>query len=283
MDAMENTLKDKVRASGVDIEQQQDMEDKIKTCCDSVQEKIQRRLDRNLDIFDRFVKKNISVARGALDSADTPSSAMDSGTGGSGSGSAGVTVAKRGRATDGVEDWSGFEIDKTATPKRLEDEKEVDADLERIRERRRKAVRRREALERKGLRVAAVLQDVNEFVEAIQLGVSSSFDDNGLTPVPAKVQEAVESSSELREIVARAQGLTRRLEDMQASSGSGRGDEGGSSRNGSRNGVAARPGASAAASRQGDLQSTFERSLEQHVSTGGAEKYAVLRGTLNDR
>lgn len=118
------------------------MEDKIKTCCDSVQEKIQRRLDRNLDIFDRFVKKNISVARGALDSADTPSSAMDSGTGGSGSGSAGVTVAKRGRATDGVEDWSGFEIDKTATPKRLEDEKEVDADLERIRERRRKVGRR---------------------------------------------------------------------------------------------------------------------------------------------
>lgn len=54
--------------------------------------------------------------------------------------------------------------------------------------------------------MAAVLQDVDEFVEALQMGVSSSFDDNGLTPVPAKVQEAVESSAELRTISARAQG-----------------------------------------------------------------------------
>lgn len=63
-------------------------------------------------------------------------------------------------------------------------------------------------MERKGARLATVLQDVNQFVEALQMGVSSSFDDNGLTPVPAKVQEAVESSAELRAIAARAQGMS---------------------------------------------------------------------------
>lgn len=59
---------------------------------------------------------------------------------------------------------------------------------------------------RKGAREAAVLQDVNDYVEALQMGVSSSFDDNGLTPVPAKVQEAVQSSAELRVTADRAQG-----------------------------------------------------------------------------
>lgn len=54
--------------------------------------------------------------------------------------------------------------------------------------------------------MAAVLQDVNEFVEALQMGVSSSFNDNGLTPLPAKVQEAVGSSAQLRTIAEQAQG-----------------------------------------------------------------------------
>lgn len=64
---------------------------------------------------------------------------------------------------------------------------------------------------RKGAREAAVLQDVNDYVEALQMGVSSSFDDNGLTPVPAKVQEAVQSCAELRATADRAQGAVRVL------------------------------------------------------------------------
>lgn len=64
---------------------------------------------------------------------------------------------------------------------------------------------------RKGARDTAVLQDVNDYVEALQMGVSSSFDDNGLTPVPAKVQEAVQSCAELRVTADRAQGAARVL------------------------------------------------------------------------
>lgn len=53
-----------------------------------------------------------------------------------------------------------------------------------------------------------MLQDVNDYVGALQIGVSSSFDDNGLTPVPAKVQEAVQSSAVLRVTAMRAEGAT---------------------------------------------------------------------------
>lgn len=51
-----------------------------------------------------------------------------------------------------------------------------------------------------------LLQDVKDFVDALQMGVSSSFDDNGLTPIPSKVQEAVQSCAELRVTADRAQG-----------------------------------------------------------------------------
>lgn len=53
-----------------------------------------------------------------------------------------------------------------------------------------------------------MLQDVNDYVGALQIGVSSSFDDNGLTPVPAKVQEAVQSSAVLRVTAMRAEGTS---------------------------------------------------------------------------
>lgn len=59
---------------------------------------------------------------------------------------------------------------------------------------------------RKGAREAAVLEDVNEFVEAVTTGVASSFDDNGLAPVATKVQEAAQSCAELRFTVNLAQG-----------------------------------------------------------------------------
>lgn len=59
---------------------------------------------------------------------------------------------------------------------------------------------------RRGARDAAVLQDVNDCIEALRMGVSSSFDDNGLTPLPAKVQEAVNSGKELKKAAERARG-----------------------------------------------------------------------------
>lgn len=68
------------------------------------------------------------------------------------------------------------------------------------------SLRRCAAMVRKGARESAVLLDVKDYVEALQMGVSNSFDDNGLTPVPAKVQEAVQSSAELRVAADRAQG-----------------------------------------------------------------------------
>lgn len=67
------------------------------------------------------------------------------------------------------------------------------------------------AMVRKSARDKTVLQDVNDYVEALQMGVSNSFDDNGLTPVPAKVQEAVQSSAALRVTANRAQGAIPHL------------------------------------------------------------------------
>ena len=37
-------------------------EETVKTCCDNVQKHLQKEFDRNLDIFDRYVKKNVSAA-----------------------------------------------------------------------------------------------------------------------------------------------------------------------------------------------------------------------------
>lgn len=54
--------------------------------------------------------------------------------------------------------------------------------------------------------MAALLQAAKEFSEALHLGVTSSFDDNGLAPLPAKVREAVESNMELKALASRAQG-----------------------------------------------------------------------------
>lgn len=62
---------------------------------------------------------------------------------------------------------------------------------------------------RKGAREEAVLQDVNHFVESLQMGVSESLVCNGLMPLPAKVQEAVQSCAELRVTATRAQGAVR--------------------------------------------------------------------------
>lgn len=64
---------------------------------------------------------------------------------------------------------------------------------------------------RKGARDVAVLQDASDYVEALLVGVSSSFDHNGLTPVPTKVKEAVQSCAELRVTAQRAQGMKESL------------------------------------------------------------------------
>lgn len=59
---------------------------------------------------------------------------------------------------------------------------------------------------RRRARENAVLTDVKDFVDAVKLAETSSFSDNGLMPLPTKVQEAVQSYAELKLTIARAQG-----------------------------------------------------------------------------
>lgn len=60
---------------------------------------------------------------------------------------------------------------------------------------------------RKYAREKAVLTDARDYVHALKTGEKNSFDENGLTPLPVKVQEAVQSSAELKVTAARAQGM----------------------------------------------------------------------------
>lgn len=59
---------------------------------------------------------------------------------------------------------------------------------------------------RKCARENAVLTDAKDYVDALKVGETNSFADNGLTPLPSKVQEAVQSWAELKVTAARAQG-----------------------------------------------------------------------------
>lgn len=59
---------------------------------------------------------------------------------------------------------------------------------------------------RKCARENAVLTDARDYVDALKAGESNSFVDNGLTPLPVKMQEAVQSCAELKATAARAQG-----------------------------------------------------------------------------
>ncbi|CAM9142558.1 unnamed protein product [Ectocarpus fasciculatus] len=299
-----------------------DMEATIKTCCDNVQTRIQQEFDRNIDILDRYIKKNVAAvaasvpfgpgateapavaaaeedgrtgndaapaaggwgagtaATGAISpaaavAAATPGeggaqerSGGPGGGGGVGGGSSAASSAQGG-AVLGVDTPWATEVEEGAPPKRLEEEEVLDAEIQQLRKRRREGLRRCAALVRKGARETVLLQDVKDFVDALQMGVSSSFDDNGLTPIPSKVQEAVQSCAELRVTADRAQALTRRLErQAEESAGWGGGGE-----------VGGGAGSSAVASTvppPRDLQSMFQRSSEQQVVAGSAAEYSTL-------
>ncbi|CAN0086434.1 unnamed protein product, partial [Ectocarpus sp. 12 AP-2014] len=168
--------------------------------------------------------------------------------------------------------WAS-EVEEGTPPKRLEEEEALDAEIQHLRKRRRQGLRRCAALVRKGARETVLLQDVKDFVDALQMGVSSSFDDNGLTPIPSKVQEAVQSCAELRVTADRAQALTRRLERQaeQSAGWAGGGEVGGGA------------SSSAVASTvppPRDLQSMFQRSSEQQVVAGSATEYSTLETRL---
>lgn len=68
------------------------------------------------------------------------------------------------------------------------------------------SLRRCAALVRKCARENAMLTDAKDYADALETGEKNSFDENGLTPLPSKVQEAVQSSSELKVTALRAQG-----------------------------------------------------------------------------
>ncbi|CAB1114569.1 unnamed protein product [Ectocarpus sp. CCAP 1310/34] len=306
-----------------------DIEATIKTCCDNVQTRIQQEFDRNIDILDRYIKKNVAAvaasvpfgpgateapavaaagedgrsgngaapaaggwgAGAAVTGAVAPAAAAAaapgaaapgagdaqerSGGGGGGGGVGGgssVAPSAKGGAVLGVDAWAS-EVEEGTPPKRLEEEEALDAEIQHLRKRRRQGLRRCAALVRRGARETVLLQDVKDFVDALQMGVSSSFDDNGLTPIPSKVQEAVQSCAELRVTADRAQALTRRLERQveQSAEWGGGGEVGGGA------------SSSAVASTvppPRDLQSMFQRSSEQQVVAGSATEYSTLKTRL---
>ncbi|CAM9403282.1 unnamed protein product [Ectocarpus sp. 4 AP-2014] len=300
-----------------------DIEATIKTCCDNVQTRIQQEFDRNIDILDRYIKKNVAavaasvpfgpgateatavaaagedgwsgndeapsaggwgegaaatgvlapaVAAAAAAAAAPAAGGAQERSGGGGGGGVGGGSSVASSAKGGAVAWAS-EVEEGTPPKRLEEEKALDAEIQHLRKRRRQGLRRCAALVRKGARETVLLQDVKDFVDALQMGVSSSFDDNGLTPIPSKVQEAVQSCAELRVTADRAQALTRRLErQAEQSAGWGGGGEVG--------GGASSSAVASTVPPPRDLQSMFQRSSEQQVVAGSAAEYSTLEARL---
>lgn len=67
-------------------------------------------------------------------------------------------------------------------------------------------LRRCAAMVRKFARQNAMLVDAKDYDDALKVEWASSFNDNGLAPLPSKVQEAVQSCAELKVTAARALG-----------------------------------------------------------------------------
>lgn len=156
----------------------------IKTCCDNVQKRLQKEFDRNIDIFDRYIKKNVAAVTATSTSFEPSPAATAAGAvagagamggegsngagGGGGGGGSGATAAlvpaagsgsggggdggdvgggalsvvtaspseKRGaaRSTDG---WALDGVDEATPPKRLKEEEDLDAEIQKLRTRRR--------------------------------------------------------------------------------------------------------------------------------------------------
>lgn len=121
------------------------LEEEIKTACDMVQQRHQREFDRNLDIFDRYVKKNLKAAmpdhakwtgvRPTRSDRERSHGTEPDSTAGRQNTPAAADDTDPTRS-DGVATW-GFELDEAAPPKRVEDERALDAELQRLRKRRR--------------------------------------------------------------------------------------------------------------------------------------------------
>lgn len=131
------------------------VEESIKICCDHVQKKIQKVFDKNLDLFDRYVKKHASRG-GKSTRAVGANTAAEMEPGGKRGGrscesSAGETespsTSRAGtRNSNGVmsasikkarsQEWREFKVDEGAAPRRLEEEIALDAEIQRLRKRR---------------------------------------------------------------------------------------------------------------------------------------------------
>eukprot|EP00752_Nemacystus_decipiens_P001842 g1776.t1 len=257
------------------------IEANIKTCCDNVQKRIQKRFDWNIDLVDRYVKRNVekakektAAARGGDSIRAAPAAGGWRARVGAGAADAGRTVGENlGGASSAkvrADAWLP-DVDETSPPKRLEEEEALDAEMQQLRKRRRAALRRCAAMVRKSARENAVLMDAREHIDALKHGENSSFDDNGLTPLHSKVQQAVQSCAELQVTAARAQELTRRLEREQAIESVGPAAGGGGSGSGAVASTVPPPR---------DLQAMFQRSSEQQVIAGGASEYSALETRL---
>ncbi|CAM9280375.1 unnamed protein product [Choristocarpus tenellus] len=257
MDEMEEELL-KV-AARVDSREDKDLEEAIHSCCDNFQKEMQKEFDKNLDIFDRYVKKNVFAA--------IPEHILvGCGTGGSNGlsgeeGMPGMAVDSDKGLDSGMEtaEWEAELHEGMGLPT-ADEERALDIELEELRRRRRKADRRRKELSRTNSRLVAVSEMTNEFVEALKAGVESIIDENGLAPLPNKVKEAVDASAELRGLTAEAIDLTRRIKE-ELSRGSGKAGSGASS-----------------PQLQG-IQAEYQQARQQ-VVTGGQDELAELVSKL---
>lgn len=129
-------------------EEQESIEEKIKTACDNVQHRLQTKIDYNLDIFDRYVKKHVLAAKTAVGLVTSASGsegvqAKPAAAGAAGSGGEREkTSSKSAGGGGGAESSWTFEVDERKAPKRSEEEAEVDADLRRLRKLQREVGRR---------------------------------------------------------------------------------------------------------------------------------------------
>lgn len=160
-----HTHKQAAPKEGTDAAGQSSVEDVVKVCCDNFQKRLQKEFDRNLDILDRYFKKNVSAAlttAAGASSADgrrlsTAGAAAElgrregaspvgnmGGAAGAGAGARAGAMMAEGGARGGnsmagrgdVEVW-GFEVEEGSAPKRLEEETALDAEVEHVRKRRR--------------------------------------------------------------------------------------------------------------------------------------------------
>ncbi|CAM9393755.1 unnamed protein product [Scytosiphon promiscuus] len=101
VEAMERELLEAVpKTEGADRDggagRRSSIEASIKTCCDNVQKRLQKEFDKNLDIFDRYVKMNVAAVADAVASGPAATEATVAALAGVKSGDRGNGVAPAG-------------------------------------------------------------------------------------------------------------------------------------------------------------------------------------------